>query len=729
MAFATLKGMIDADYSGVTDATEGASEDFGSLADNAHDTGRSMQKAGGVMTAGISAPLTAMGAMSASAAADFDQNMQQSIAVMGDVDDAMRDDLEETAREVARTTTVSAEESADAYYYLASAGLDAAESMEAMPQVAEFAEAGQMEMAEATDIATNVMSAYGYEAEEMTEVTDRMTATVSNHNQTMEGMSDALSRVAPTAAGTGVELGELNAAIGQLGDVGIQGQRAGTALNTAISQMSDETSPAVEELEEMGVQVHDAQGELLPLVEIVEQFEEAGADAGDMASVFGTQAGPAMAALLDQGSRSLEQNTDNIDEMDGATEEMAQTQRETLNAEMDIARSNIADVGIAIGSELVPMLSTLTGYVSGAAERFQGLSDRQRQAIVVFGGVAAAAGPVLVMVGTLLTALPAMATGWGIATAAAAGFSATLTGTVIPAIGAVYTALGPIGLALGAIALAMAGLAAAWQNNWFDIRGNTETVINWIIGKLNDFVDYVNSVLPERYEIDAEIDEADFTGNEEDDGRAGRGPPEYAQSRTSDDDAEAAGVDDLDDIDEMSFDETDFDDEGMAAGEEFGDGFADGMESEVDPAVQSIHDDLDDAEGEEREALLQQLEMEVAQEDIDVTARDIDLLAESEGGVGPDDVNVSEDEFAELQDEMEELPEQDADPVGEMPESRDFSSTPSSGPSDGEEQIVDELRQLRKMFDRMRLQMKISVDDRKLDKIIDDRIDAKITGI
>ena len=83
-------------------------------------------------------------------------------------------------------------------------------------------------MAEATDVATNVMSAYGYEADEMASVTDTLTATVSNHNQTMPGMAEAMSTVAPIASSLGIGLEETSAAIGQMGDVGIQGERAGT---------------------------------------------------------------------------------------------------------------------------------------------------------------------------------------------------------------------------------------------------------------------------------------------------------------------------------------------------------------------------------------------------------------------------------------------------------------------------------------------------------------------
>lgn len=688
MAFSTLKGVIDVDHSGVSDGINEAEGDLDSLAGRAQNTGRSMQRAGAVMTAGITAPLTAMGAMSARAAASFDQNMQSSIAVMGDVDDAMRENLEETAREVARTTTVSAEEAADAYYYLASAGLDAAQAMEAMPQVAEFAEAGNMRMAEATDVATNVMSAYGYEAEEMTEVTDRMTATVSNHNQTMEGMSTALSRVAPTAAGLGIELGELNAAIGALGDVGIQGERAGTALNTVISQMSDETSPAVQQMEEMGVSVRNAEGEMLPLVEIIRQFKEAGADAGDMAQVFGTRGGPAMAALLEQGSDSLEDSTQNINEMEGATEEMAETQRETLNAELQMARDNITDVGIAIGADLLPMLSTLTAHVASAAEWFQGLSDRQRHVILAAGGLLAALGPVVGLLGTIGVVAPAVAGGIATLAAAKTALAGVITGGLVPASVAgsggllglaaaavtAQVALGPITVpiwliigALGVLVAAIGAVAYAFHSNLFGIRDTTMAVvdpvtnsIDWLIEKLFGISDATDQV------ADAFGDFVDWIITQVnripgvDIGGEGLG-----FSSDTDADTEGLGEDvgGLEDGDPGEFmGETDFEMEGEQAGQDFGSGFQEGVVESLEPEDVTEHldneiEDVEDQLSELRQggvALEDQeeaAELERALRDLEGQREDVD---DAESITDIDSAFIADAAEADLQAQQEE---------------------------------------------------------------------------
>lgn len=473
MAFQTLTGKIRLDKSGLSKGISGAKGDLDDMDSSLTSTGKSMQRTGGMMTAGITAPLTAMGALSTRAAADFDQAMQQSIAVMGDVDDAMRTRLEESAREVARTTTLSADQAAESFYFLASAGLDAEQAIAAMPQVAAFAEAGQMDMAEATDVATNVMSAYGIEAENMADVTDVMTATVTNHNQTMEGMSAAFRNAAPAAASMGVEIEELAALTGALGDVGIQGADAGTALNSIMRRMAKRTGEAGQALDKLGIETTDANGELLPLVDIIGQLEDANMNSAQSAAIFGRQLS-AGNALVNAGADELSAYQTRLDDSAGATKTVADTQRETLNAQMSIAKSNITDVGIAIGADLLPMLSTLTGHVVTASERFQNLSERQRRIIIVLGAILAVGGPVIALFGTFLTMLPLMATGWATFTGAMAAGSAVMTGTAVPAAIATAAALSPILIPLLAITTAVGALALAWRRNWFDIQGKAE---------------------------------------------------------------------------------------------------------------------------------------------------------------------------------------------------------------------------------------------------------------
>ena len=65
---------------------------------------------------------------------------------------ALRQEMADTAKEVAKTSTFGATQAAEAYFFLASAGLDAAQSVKALPQVTKFAQAGIFDLSTATDL-------------------------------------------------------------------------------------------------------------------------------------------------------------------------------------------------------------------------------------------------------------------------------------------------------------------------------------------------------------------------------------------------------------------------------------------------------------------------------------------------------------------------------------------------------------------------------------------------
>jgi hypothetical protein len=305
-------------------------------------------------------------------------------------------------------------------------------------------------------------------------------------------MASAMSTVAPIASSLGLSLEETSAAIGQMGDVGIQGERAGTALRNVFSQLSDESSTVSQDLRDMGVATRNSSGEVVSLTQLLSNMESAGVEAGDAAKLFGTEAGPAMAALMQEGSDALAQNTAAIEEAEGATQSMAETQRDTLNAEMQIARSNIEDVGIAIGGDLLPMVSTLTGYISTAAARFQDLDEGQRKTIIAAAGVAAALGPVLLVAGTAAQSIVALSGAYGVLSGAASTVAGVNMGALVPSLLATNVALGPITApvwliiaAFGALAATGAAVAYAWKNNIGGIRDTTMNALGTVKGWLD----------------------------------------------------------------------------------------------------------------------------------------------------------------------------------------------------------------------------------------------------
>lgn len=218
--------------------------------------------------------------------------------------------------------------------------------------------------------------------------------------------------------------------------------------------------------------------------------------------------------LMNQG---MAESVQKASEQEKMMARLAIIQRSTSDAQGDAARTSESfankmrglraqadELAAQLGEHLLPMTSSLIDRISAGIKWFSAWDESHQKMAVGAAVVAAALGPLLVIVGTFLTVLPAMAAGWGI-------LAGVMTGTVVPAIGSVYAALGPIGWILGGLTLAVGALAAAWKTDFMGIRGHTENAVNAVIGLVNQLIARINSILPDKYHIDFEASEVDFS--------------------------------------------------------------------------------------------------------------------------------------------------------------------------------------------------------------------------
>jgi TP901 family phage tail tape measure protein len=216
------------------------------------------------------------------ASSEFDDAFTKSTAIMGDLSRVMRDDMVRAAEEVARTTTFSAKEAAEAYFFLASAGLDAAQSIKAMPQVAKFAQAGNFDLATATDLLTDAQSALGMtirddvikNMENMGRVSDVLVKANTLANASVEQFSQALTTKAGAALKIlGKDIEEGVAVLAAFADQGVKAAEGGTALNIILRDLSTKAIKNAESFRENKIAVFDAGGEMKNIADIIEDLE------------------------------------------------------------------------------------------------------------------------------------------------------------------------------------------------------------------------------------------------------------------------------------------------------------------------------------------------------------------------------------------------------------------------------------------------------------------------
>lgn len=232
---------------------------------------------------GAGVAMGAMGAAAVALARNFDsleQAMNKSLAIMRDVTPHMRKDMTDAAIAVARQTKFSSDQAAEAYFFLASAGMNAKQSLDALPVVANFAQAGAFDLSTATDLATDALSAMGLKSDDaaenlrnLTKVTDVLIKANSLANATAQQFSESLTTKAAAALRlVNKEIEEGLAVLAVFADQGIKGADAGTAMNIVLRDLSTKAIQNKEAFAAANVAVFDSSGKMRHMADIVEDL-------------------------------------------------------------------------------------------------------------------------------------------------------------------------------------------------------------------------------------------------------------------------------------------------------------------------------------------------------------------------------------------------------------------------------------------------------------------------
>lgn len=312
--------------------------------------------------------------------------MKTAIGIVGELEHAMSaveavtgatsgemQELETVARGLGATTVFSATQAAKGMAFLGMAGFETNEIISAMPGLLDLAAAGQLELAEASDIASNVLSGFRLEAEETGRVGDVLALGAASANTNVQQLGKALSFTAPISAALGISLETTAAAIGVMSDAGIQGQRAGTGLRTVLASLSSITPKAEKALRGMGLTAKDINPEINSLGTILKTLEEAGLDATGAFKIFGTEGAPAILALTSQVDR-LQELQGSLEGAEGAAAAMAITLSSDLHGSYKKLGSVASEFAIRL-DETIGASDLWRDAIDSITESVGGLSD------------------------------------------------------------------------------------------------------------------------------------------------------------------------------------------------------------------------------------------------------------------------------------------------------------------------------------------------------------------
>ena len=336
---------------------------------------------------------------------DFDSAMTKSTAIMGDLSDAMKNDMSKAAREMAKTTTFSAVESADSYFYLASAGLSATDSIAALPAVAQFAQAGMFNMALATDLLTDAQSALGLTIRDdsiknmknMVKISDVLVKANTLANASVQQFAEALTSEAGAALKSyNKDVEEGIAVLASMADQGVKGQKAGTDLSRIMRLLSKAALENQEEINALGIEIFDSSGKMKNFADIIEDMEIAFKGMSDkqrtaaLDSIGFTARVQGVILPLLGTSDAIREYEKELRIAGGTTEEVANKQLESFKAQMNLTKSALTDVGIEIGTMLIPVLESFQTIIKNLLGWWNNLNPAMQEVIITFMGIMAA---------------------------------------------------------------------------------------------------------------------------------------------------------------------------------------------------------------------------------------------------------------------------------------------------------------------------------------------------
>ncbi|MCI7233884.1 MAG: phage tail tape measure protein [Oscillospiraceae bacterium] len=330
----------------------------------------------------------------------FEASMSQVTATMGLTTASEEYEvLSAAAKEMGATTKYSATQAGEALNYLALAGYSAENSVKALPTVLNVAAAGGIDLAYASDMITDSMSALGLEMSDLTGFSDKLAKTSQKSNTSVAQLGEAILTVGGTAKSLAGGVDELNTMLGLIADNGIKGAEGGTALRNIILSLSAPTDTAAAALKELNVQAFDSDGNLRELSDVFGNLNTALAPLTDeektqfLNKIFNKVDLKAVNALLGTTSTRFDELRGYIEDCDGAAAQMAETMSDNLEGDMQILNSSMEAVGVSAYEKFSgPMreaVQEITGIFDELNEKINGeLGDKLETLAEKLGGIA-----------------------------------------------------------------------------------------------------------------------------------------------------------------------------------------------------------------------------------------------------------------------------------------------------------------------------------------------------
>lgn len=300
---------------------------------------------------------------------DFEAAMSQVQAISG-ATGLQLTRLTDKAKEMGATTKFTAQESAEAFNYMAMAGWKTEDMLGGIEGILSLAAASGEELATTSDIVTDALTAFGMKASESGRFSDVLAAAASNANTNVSMMGETFKYAGTMAGALGYTIEDVALMTGLMANTGLKATMAGTSLNTIFTRLSTNTSGAADAISDLGVEFFTSEGNARDLSDVMGELRNATANMtaeqkSQIANtIAGTEAQKGLLAILNASEEDYNKLADAINNADGAAAEMSETMMDNLQGSLIRLQSAADGVKNSFGERLSPYVSGLADWLT-----------------------------------------------------------------------------------------------------------------------------------------------------------------------------------------------------------------------------------------------------------------------------------------------------------------------------------------------------------------------------
>lgn len=497
-------GYLDLDISGFLSGLQSAQSQANTaskniattIGNNLQSAGKSMTSAGSTLTKTVTTPVLGLGTAAVKVTSNFESAMSKVSAISGATGGDL-DALNKKAQEMGAKTKFSATESAEAFTYMAMAGWKTEDMLDGIDGIMSLAAADGLDLATTSDIVTDALTAFGLSASDSGHFADVLAKASSNANTNVNMLGESFKYAAPVAGALGYSAEDTAIALGLMANAGIKGSQGGTALRGSLTRLIKPTDDAAALMEQYGLSMTNADGSMKSLGEVMNMLRDKlgglteAEQAQAAAQIFGQEAMSGMLAIINASDSDYAKLTDAIYDADGAAQQMADTMLDNLSGQLTLLKSALEGLAIQFGEILMPYIKQFVTWLQNLTQKLQELTPEQKEQIVKWAAIAAAIGPVLMVLGKLTSSVGSIITTFGKIPGALVKAKSAFT-AVSAAIGGISA---PVVAVVAVIAVLIAAFANLWKTNeefrnkmtaiWDGIKSKFESFAQGIVDRLN----------------------------------------------------------------------------------------------------------------------------------------------------------------------------------------------------------------------------------------------------